>query len=131
MVPGKAVASGPTFTTGAWLAIVAVVVTGVLANPLESVTVRLTVYWPSGENVWLGVAPVPENPSPKFHAYVSGTSPSRSVDEMPLKATVPSEVYGPPGFAMGAWLMPGIGPRQLPLPESRKVFPATGMYSHV
>ena len=43
VAPGRMARSGPAFTLGGWLAIVAVVVAGALGLPLESVTTSVTV----------------------------------------------------------------------------------------
>ncbi len=43
VAPGMIVRSGPAFTLGGWLPIVAVVVAGALGLPFESVTTSVTV----------------------------------------------------------------------------------------
>src|SRR5690348_3342341 len=55
-------------------------------------------------------------------------SPSESEEALPSKlAAVPSvPVYGPPGTAIGAWLVADGASWQRPLPASANVWPATG-----
>ena len=107
LVPVLAVCE-PTVTAGEAFATVAVVVAGGLSAPRASVTVSVPVWEPLSAYVWLGLTPVPVVPSPKLHPWAMA-SPSGSEDPLPSKPTaVPSTpVYGPPGAAVGAWLVAG------------------------
>src|SRR5881397_4067354 len=64
---------------------------------------------PLSAYVWVGVGPVPEDPSPKSHAYVS-ESPSGSEECLPSNDTVePSApLAGGPALATGARLTTAV-----------------------
>src|SRR5690242_2771682 len=132
-VPSETEASDPAFTAGATLAIVTAAVAGALASPSASVTTRVAVYVPFVAYVFAGLTPVPVVPSPKVQAYVRGKLLSGSLEPAPLNVTLASAAYGPPAFAVGAWLGGGGPPGrpwQLPDPASTNEPPGTGMNCH-
>jgi len=64
--PSERLAPAIALTAGATLAMVAVVAADAMRLPSE--TSRVTVYVPLSAYTWLGVAPPPDEPSPKVHA---------------------------------------------------------------
>jgi hypothetical protein len=77
-----------------------------VSDPAAFVAVSVTVYVPGSVYVWLGVAPVPVLPSPKFQLYVTGVSPLTFA----LKLTVTgSQSSNDCGFAVRLTIAAGSG----------------------
>src|SRR4051794_4673970 len=86
----------PAVATDGRVAIVTVAVGGT-GSTVPSFTGSVTVNEPVDVYACVGAGPLPVDPSPKLHAYVSA-SPSGSEDADPLNAMAwpRTPVYGPP-----------------------------------